>query len=161
MCLQEIFILWKQSLWVGLYCNNHPSQHKLNTSFSICFYLPSSWASFMSSIWTSGVRWAHLSLKQWKVSSVGVVPRTLLHRFAALGPRGACVVPVTGAGSRGFISWHPPSPPRLPTYHALLWNVLCNVTWPQTSWAFPAAVPSSALLRAQLISLKWCILAHN
>lgn len=114
MCLQEIFILGKQSLWVGLYCNNHSSQHKLNTSFSICFYLPSSWASFMSSIWMSGVRWTHLSLKQWKVPSAGVVPRTLPHWFAALGPRWTygrlwqAQVPRT--------SFHDirPSPPRLP-----------------------------------------------
>lgn len=137
MCLQEIFILGKQSLWVGLYCNNHPSQHKLNTSFSICFYLPSSWASFMSSIWTSGVRWTHLSLKQWKVPSAGAVPRTLPHRFAALGRRWACVVPVTGAGSRGFISWHSSFTAQTP-YHALPWNVHYPVTWPQASWAFPA-----------------------
>lgn len=93
MCLQEIFILGKQSLWVGLYCNNHSSQHKLNTSFSICFYLPSSWASFVSSIWMSGVRWTHLSLKQWKSprlelsqehSPIGLLP------WAPGEPTGAC-----------------------------------------------------------------------
>lgn len=114
MCLQEIFILGKQSLWVGLYCNNHPSQHKLNTSFSICFYPPSSWASFMSSIWMSGVRWTHLSLTQWKVPSAGVVPRTLPQRFAALGPRWThwCLWQAQVPGA----SFHDirPSPPRLP-----------------------------------------------
>lgn len=113
MWLQEIFILGKQSLWVGLYCNNHPSQHKLNTSFSIWQCLSSQFsASFMSSIWMSGVGWTHLSLSlqhsNKKSLQLELSKEYSPHQFAALGHSWTCMVPATRAGFQGFTSWHSP-----------------------------------------------------
>lgn len=143
MWLQEIFILGKQSLCVGLYCNNHPSQHKLNTSFSIWQFLSS---QFLGLIYVQ-----HLNVRCWMNAYVLEAYITAIKSpFSWSGPKNPPPIGLLPWATDGPARclWHVqvprasfydihPSPPRF-HYHPLPRNICltCSLA-PVLPWAFP------------------------